>query len=186
MSDCGQAHVYLTDFGLTKDTTAQGGLTVTGQFVGTIDYAAPEQIEGRRQDARTDVYSLGCVLFRALTGHVPYERDSEVAKLFAHLNDPPPAVTELVAAAPSKLNEVIRRAMAKDPSARYPAAGDLARAAAAALGETAPATSEQSVAAGAAAAARAPATRIRERTLHDGREPRARERPRRNAVSRPV
>jgi serine/threonine protein kinase len=70
----GEEHVYLTDFGLTKDTLAQGGLTGTGQFVGTVDYAAPEQIEGKPPDARADIYALDCVLFRAVTGQRPYER----------------------------------------------------------------------------------------------------------------
>jgi len=143
-------HVYLTDFGLTRDLAAGDALTKTGQFVGTIDYAAPEQIEGKRTDARADVYSLGCVLFHAVTGKRPYERDSDVAKLFAHLNEPPPSVTDLLPNAPSIFNDVIRRALAKNPDERYQSAGDLSRAAKAALQGRAP-TAEHSVARGAAA-----------------------------------
>jgi serine/threonine protein kinase len=144
-------HAYLTDFGLTRDTTAMGGLTQTGQFVGTIDYAAPEQIEGKPPGAGADVYSLGCVLFHAVTGQRPYERDSDVAKLFAHLNDPPPTVSDMLPAAPSMFDEIIRRSLAKDPADRYPSAGDLARAANAALEERAAKTPERLVATGPAA-----------------------------------
>ncbi len=88
----GRDLVYLSDFGLTKrlEGGTAGGLTETGQFVGTVDYVAPEQIEGRPVDARTDVYSLGCVLFECLTGKVPFERDTQVAALYAHLGEKPP------------------------------------------------------------------------------------------------
>ena len=146
-----QEHVYLTDFGLMKDTSLVDGLTQTGQFVGTVDYAAPEQIEGKASTARADVYALGCVLFHAVTGQRPYERDSDVAKLFAHLHDPPPAVTDLLPAFPSMFDDVIRRALAKNPDDRFPSAGDLAEAASAALVEAEPPRPERSVARGAAA-----------------------------------
>src|SRR5439155_23655377 len=87
-------HVYLSDFGVTKRASSGTGLTGTGQFVGTLDYAAPEQIEGRPLDGRTDVYSLGCVLYECLTGEVPFPRDAEMAVLWAHMSTPPPKVTE--------------------------------------------------------------------------------------------
>ena len=133
----GSEHVYLTDFGLSKDTVVmdEAGTTVSGQFIGTVDYAAPEQIEGRAPDRRADVYALGCVLFHAVTGHCPYERDSDVAKLFAHLHDPPPSITELLPQAPSVFDDLIRKALAKAPDDRYPSAGDLAVAATAALAD---------------------------------------------------
>ncbi len=137
-------HVYLTDFGLTREAAGGEALTQTGVFVGTVDYAAPEQIEGKRTDARADVYALGCVLFHAVTGQRPYERDSDVAKLFAHLNDPPPSVTELLPNAPSIFDDVIRRALAKHPADRYQSAGDLSDAAQAALQGRTP-TAEHSV-----------------------------------------
>src|SRR5262249_35280147 len=88
-------HVYLTDFGLTKRTADSHGMTQTGMFVGTVDYVAPEQVEGRRLDARADIYALGCVAYEMLSGSVPFPRDSDVAKIFAHVNDPAPRLTNV-------------------------------------------------------------------------------------------
>jgi serine/threonine-protein kinase len=144
-------HVYLTDFGLTREAGEGGGLTRTGMFVGTTDYAAPEQITGGRVDARTDVYALGCVLVQAVTGRVPYDRDSEMSKMWAHVNDPPPRLNERVATLPPALDEVVERAMAKEPQDRFPSTGDLARAAAAAIQARPVAHEERTVATGAAA-----------------------------------
>src|SRR5687768_14542200 len=90
-------HAYLTDFGLTKLTGSASEMTQTGTFVGTVDYAAPEQLHGLGVDARTDVYSLTCMLYQAITGQVPYPRDSNVAKMYAHAEEPPPS---LLAVAP--------------------------------------------------------------------------------------
>jgi serine/threonine protein kinase len=120
---------YLTDFGLAKAMASSSGLTATGQVIGTVDYMAPEQIEGRRVDARTDVYALGGVLFHAVTGRVPYAERESSAKMWAHMNEEPPSTGGRSA---SVLDPVIRRAMAKDPADRYPSAGDLGRAAVAA------------------------------------------------------
>jgi len=145
-------HVYLTDFGLTRRTTSETALTQTGQFVGTIDYVAPEQIEGKPVDARADVYAAGCMLFHLLTGGVPYQRDSDVAKMFAHLNDPPPELPADLGVSSPGLDAAIRRSMAKDPSERQPSAGDLARAARAALSGAGPAGPERNVATGRALA----------------------------------
>ena len=86
-------HCYLTDFGLTKDTSSPVELTATGTFVGTIDYIAPEQIEGAKPDGRGDQYALACVLFECLTGHPPFPRDEEISVMWAHLQDEPPTVT---------------------------------------------------------------------------------------------
>ncbi len=127
-------HVYLTDFGLTKRASSQSGLTATGVFVGTLDYAAPEQIRGEATDARADVYALGCVLYHALAGRPPFERPSDVAKMYAHLSDPPPAVTSERPDVPTAFDAVIARAMAKDAGERFATAGELAHAARAALG----------------------------------------------------
>jgi YVTN family beta-propeller protein len=136
----GEEHAYLTDFGLTKHAAASGGFTRTGVFVGTPDFAAPEQIRGEHADARADVYALGAVLFHALTGRTPFPRDSELAKMYAHLNDPAPAASPLAPGVPAALDGVIGTAMAKDPDERFQSAGDMARAAWAALqGQIAPA-----------------------------------------------
>jgi predicted Ser/Thr protein kinase len=122
-------HAYLTDFGLSKKTTSRSGMTATGMFVGTIDYMAPEQFEGGDLDARVDVYALGCVLFECLTGRIPYQRDTEPAKMFAHMTEPPPSVLAVAPDVPQALEAVVARAMAKKPDDRYSSAGDLARAA---------------------------------------------------------
>jgi YVTN family beta-propeller protein len=153
ITEDGEEHVYLTDFGLTKHAASVGGMTKTGQFVGTPDYTAPEQIKGERADARTDVYALGCLLFQTLAGRVPYDRDSEVAKMYAHLNDPPPSLAGDIGDPAGPLDEVISRALSKDPAERQPSCGDMARAARAALAGTVAPEAERTVAAGAAAPA---------------------------------
>jgi tetratricopeptide (TPR) repeat protein len=119
----------LTDFGLTKFLHSDTKVTQAGTLVGTFDYTAPEQLNEQPVDARTDVYALGCVLFQALTGRVPFPRDTLAAKLFAHLESPPPSVTALVPEVPHALDAVIATALAKHPQDRYPSASDLARAA---------------------------------------------------------
>ena len=133
--------VYLTDFGLTKKLGSPGSLTRTGAWVGTADYVAPEQIQGGAVDGRTDVYSLGCVVYEMLTGSVAYPKDNDMAKLWAHVQDPPPSPRlkrpELVAA----FDDVVSRATAKDPSDRFVKASDLA-------GAVDRAVAEQSVALG--------------------------------------
>ena len=145
-------HVYLTDFGLTKNmTSAGGGPTKTGQLLGTLDYAPPEQIEGRPVDPRADVYSLGCVLFHAATGRPPYVRDNDAALIYAHLSAPLPAARELAADLPDGFDEVIAGSLAKDPGERFETAGDLAQAAVSAL-DAAPAPAETAVSEPAAAA----------------------------------
>jgi len=143
-------HAFLTDFGLTKRVEATERLTQTGQWIGTLDYAAPEQIAGQGVDARTDIYALGCLLFKAVTGSVPFTREDDVAKLWAHVNDAPPAPSEARGGVPPALDDVVRRALAKQPEERFPSAGDLGRAAAAAV-DGSPGAPERSVAEGAAA-----------------------------------
>jgi serine/threonine protein kinase len=126
-------HAFLSDLGISKRIDAGDSITATGGWMGTLDYAAPEQLAAGPLDARADIYSLGCVLFEALTGRVPYPRDSPMAKFSAHLHDPVPSASELHPGIPAAIDGVIARAMAKDPAARYPTAGDLARAAASAI-----------------------------------------------------
>ena len=127
-------HVYLSDFGLTKRTTSESGITGTGQFVGTLDYAAPEQFEGKTLDARTDVYSLGCVLFECLAGHPPFRKEFDAALMYAHLSDAPPKPSAERGDLPDAIDAVVARAMAKSPDDRFQSAGEVARAAGTALG----------------------------------------------------
>jgi DNA-binding beta-propeller fold protein YncE/predicted Ser/Thr protein kinase len=134
----GDEHVYLTDFGLTKHAASVAGMTKTGQFIGTLDYTSPEQIKGEQADARADVYALGCVLFQALAGRVPFERDSEVAKLYAHLSEEPPTLTSVAPSVPGPLDAVVEQALAKERDERYASAGEFARAARGALEATQP------------------------------------------------
>jgi protein kinase-like protein len=147
----GAEHAYITDFGVARNVATQSGLTQTGRFVGTLDYVAPEQISGEAVDARADVYALGCLLFKLLTGEVPFPREGEAARLYAHLNEPPPAPSLYAPEVPMALDDVAIRAMSKQPDGRYPSAGDLGRAAEAALRGEAPTVPERTVATGAAA-----------------------------------
>jgi hypothetical protein len=149
--DDGGDHAYITDFGVARNVATESGLTQTGRFVGTLDYVAPEQISGGAIDARVDVYALGCLLFKLLTGEVPFPKEGDAARLFAHLNDPPPAPSLYVPEVSMALDDVVIRAMSKSPDDRYPSAGDLGRAAQAALRGETPAAPERTVATGAAA-----------------------------------
>jgi ABC-type transport system substrate-binding protein/tRNA A-37 threonylcarbamoyl transferase component Bud32 len=126
-------HVFVCDFGLARHVSSVSSLTSERGFVGTIDYVPPEQIEGSPIDGRADVYSLGCVLYECLAGTGPFDRESELSVLFAHLNDPPPRVTELRPELPTEFDEVFETALAKSPDERYSSCGELARAAQAAL-----------------------------------------------------
>ncbi|HET8951534.1 MAG TPA: serine/threonine-protein kinase, partial [Solirubrobacteraceae bacterium] len=121
---------FLTDFGLTKrmDGT-HTELTRAGDVVGTIHYVAPEQIEGGQVSARSDVYSLGCLLYHCLTGQVPYSRDTDVAVIYAHLSEPPPKLTAVRPELAGGLDGVIAKALDKSPDRRFPTCTDLVNAA---------------------------------------------------------
>jgi serine/threonine protein kinase len=131
-------HAYLSDFGLTKRVTSLSGVTTHGEFVATMDYAAPEQIGSRPIDARTDVYGLGCVAYRCLTGAVPLVREDEAALLWAHLIErPPPMSTHRSELAP--LDAVVARALEKNPDDRFETCGQFVDALAGVLHAPAPA-----------------------------------------------
>src|SRR5262249_32626753 len=108
----GAPHAYLADFGLSRHVGSRSGLTGTGMWVGTIDYAAPEQIQARAVGPRADVYALGCVLYEMLAGQVPYPRARDVDKIAAHATEMPPMLADSV---PLPFNAVVQHALAKQP-----------------------------------------------------------------------
>jgi serine/threonine-protein kinase len=127
-------HVYLSDFGLARSMLSAGALSGAGQFLGTPDYAAPEQITGGHVDGHADQYALGCVAFTLLTGAIPFERDELMAVLYAHLSAPPPAVTALRPELPADVDQVLAKALAKEPRDRYDSCGEFADALREAIG----------------------------------------------------
>jgi serine/threonine-protein kinase len=128
-----EEQAFLADFGLTKERAAASDLTATGLAIGTADYIAPEQAQGHELDGRADTYALACVLYQCLSGAVPYERDSDLDKAWAHVHQPPPSLTEVRPDLPSELGRVLACAMAKHPRERPPTTGQFARDALAAL-----------------------------------------------------
>lgn len=129
--------IFLADFGIARALDDAVNLTQTGTVMATIAYAAPETLAGEPADHRADIYSLGCSLYRMLTGTSPFSASGGMAAVAAaHLMAPPPRPTDVVATLPAAMDNVIAKAMAKEPAHRYQSAGDLARAAAAALDET--------------------------------------------------
>jgi len=130
----GPEHAYLTDFGIARAMLSAGTLTVAGQFLGTPDYAAPEQVNGQPVDGRADQYALGCVAFEVLSGTVPFKRELPIAVLYAHLSTPPPRLSAVRQDLPAAVDDVLIRAMAKDPDERYPTCADFADALREALG----------------------------------------------------
>ena len=119
---------YLSDFGLIRATRIDTDITKTGQFMGTVDYVAPEQIRGDAVDGRADVYSLGCVLYECLTGSPPLRKDSEVATMYAHLEQDAPAPSSNRPDLPRSLDEVVAKATARRPADRFATAGEMAGA----------------------------------------------------------
>ena len=121
-SRSGAEHAFLTDFGITRRADEKP-LTRTGVALGSVDYMAPEQAHGGEVDARTDIYSLGCVLFEMLTGRVVFERDGDLEKLWAHVHDRPPRLPQREM--PPGLQDVLDRALAKDPRDRQQSAAEI-------------------------------------------------------------
>ena len=132
-------NAFLTDFGLTKrleGTHAQ--LTRAGDVVGTIHYVAPEQIEGRKVSARSDVYSLGCLFYHCLAGQVPFSLETDVAVIYAHLSEDPPRLSSLRPELPEGLDAVMAKALDKSPDRRFPSCGDMISAARAVIDAAGP------------------------------------------------
>jgi len=127
-------HVYLSDFGLSKTALASSGLTGTGQFLGTLDYIAPEQIEGQPVDGRADQYALAAAAFELLTGAPPFQRHDAMAVMYAQLSQPPPALTSRQPGFPQAADAVFARALAKSPADRYQSCREFSEAMRAAFG----------------------------------------------------
>jgi serine/threonine protein kinase len=121
-------HVYLSDFGLSKHSLSPTGLTSTGQFMGTLDYVAPEQIEGKAVDGRADQYALACAAVEMLTGAPPFRRDENIALMWAQLSEAPPVLRERRPELPPAIDDVMARALAKAPAERYPTCMEFAEA----------------------------------------------------------
>jgi serine/threonine protein kinase len=122
-----EPHVYLSDFGLAREAASDSGLTNTGNWMGTVDYVAPEQLDGGRISARSDIYAMGCVLFETITGDVPFT-GTIARKLYAHTHEPMPSVGASGGSNGRQVDAVLSRASAKEPDERYASAGDLGRA----------------------------------------------------------
>jgi Protein kinase domain/Bacterial extracellular solute-binding proteins, family 5 Middle len=133
MTNEDREHAYVCDFGLARHVSSVSSLTGERGFVGTIDYVPPEQIEGGTIDGRADLYSLGCVLYECVAGTRPFDRESELSVVFAHLNEAPPRLSDLRPELPDAFDEVFATALAKSPDDRYATCGELAAAAGAAL-----------------------------------------------------
>ena len=112
-------HVYLSDFGISKQSLAASNLTMSGQFVGTLDYIAPEQIDGHNVDGRADQYSLACAAYELLSGTPPFRREQGLAMITAHLAEPPPSLAARRDDLPAVVDRVLASAMAKSPDGRY-------------------------------------------------------------------
>ncbi len=127
-------HVYLSDFGLSKASLQTSGLTGTGTFLGTLDYIAPEQIEGKPVDGRADEYALACAAFELLTGAPPFQRDEAMAVMYAQLSEPAPALTSRRRDLPFAADPVFAKALAKAPADRYGSCREFSDAVRAAFG----------------------------------------------------
>jgi serine/threonine-protein kinase len=130
----GEDHCYLADFGLTRQTASLSTLTGAGQFVGTLSYIAPEQIQNHAVDGRSDQYALAAVLFECLTGRPPFVKDNDAAMIYAHLEEPPPRVSVIGWDLPEALDPVFERGLAKEKQDRFDSCGQLVAAAREAAG----------------------------------------------------
>jgi YVTN family beta-propeller protein len=133
-SEGGREHCYLVDFGLSRQVAHDAGPADLGHLSGTPDYVAPEQIEGGPLSSRADVYALGCVLYECLTGSAPFKRDSPLAVLWAHVADDPPPPSTLNPSLPTEIDDVLARALEKEPEQRYASCREIVEDARAELG----------------------------------------------------
>ena len=119
-----QGTVYVTDFGIAKSAEA-GGLTLTGQIMGTPEYMSPEQAEGRTVDYRTDIYSFGLVLYEMLTGQIPFKADTVISTLMRRLREQAERPSKLNPAVPEWLDRLTMKALERDPENRYASADEV-------------------------------------------------------------
>ena len=124
----GRDHVYLSDFGLSKQSLSQTGLTAQGQLLGTLAYVAPEQVEGRAVDGRADQYALACAAFELLSGTTPFKRDGGLAVVWAKLSEDPPPLSPRRADLPAAIDDVMHQGMARVPADRFATCGEFAMA----------------------------------------------------------
>jgi tRNA A-37 threonylcarbamoyl transferase component Bud32 len=172
-------HVYLSDFGLSKQSFSSASLTLTGQFLGTLDYMAPEQVEGSPIDGRADLYGLACACYEMFTGTPPFRRDHNFAAIWAQLSAPAPSLLTPRPDLNPAIDQVIRKALAKSPDDRYPTCGDFAGA----LREACELTPALAQASGPESAARPPWPQAQPAHLAAGRQAAA---PQPTAVQRPL
>ena len=164
----GREHCYLADFGITTRAGDRPSVDVSQRLLGTLAYVAPEQVRGDPVDGRADVYSLGCLIFECLTGEVPFVRDSDIAVVFAHLDEPPPRPSEHVHDLPVELDAVIAKALAKQPGDRYASCGELVEDARRALALDEPRRSRRGIVAALMVAALALAAAVIAIVVHSG------------------
>lgn len=118
----------VADFGIAKAAFTQGDITTTGKILGTVTHISPEQARGEEPDPRSDIYSLGVMLYELLAGRPPFQNESLVATAMAHVNDPPPPPRSIRGGIPRRLEEVILKALAKDPDERFTTADEMKHA----------------------------------------------------------
>lgn len=121
-----EGEALLSDFGIAKHAQEGSGLTGDESFLGTVEYMSPEQIQGQEVDGRTDIYALGIVLYRMLTGDLPFFKNTVISTALAHVTDPIPSIQEALPNSRVPWDEVLHKALAKDPDERYQQAGQMA------------------------------------------------------------
>ncbi len=118
-------HVYVSDFGLAKSIESEGGMTMTGELLGTPRYMAPEQIECKPVDGRTDLYALGLIMYEMLTGDVPFQAESTFQLMYKRANEAPPEPKQANPEIPDWLNQVVMKCLERDPARRYKSAREI-------------------------------------------------------------
>jgi hypothetical protein len=135
---CDDGTLKVADFGIAKAAFADGDLTTTGSILGTVTYLSPEQLDGLEPDARSDIYSLGVLLYELVAGRPPFSADSQLAVAIKHQQETPPALRSLKVGVPRRFEAVVMKALAKDPNDRFSSAREMRTALESAPGASAP------------------------------------------------